>query len=100
MPAYMIFTREGPVRDEAEMAEYARKNAANGAVYAETYEARALAFYGAQEVLEGEGPEGVVLLEFPDAERARAWYHGPEYQDALQHRLKGADYRCTLVEGV
>lgn len=100
MPAYMIFTREGPVRDEAEMAEYARKNGANGALYAEKYGVKALAFYGALEAIEGEGPDGVVLLEFADAATARAWYDSPEYQDALQHRRKGADYRCTLVEGV
>lgn len=100
MPAYMIFTREGPVRDEAEMAEYARKNAANGAIYAEKYGVTALAFYGALETIEGEGPDGVVVLEFADAAAARAWYNGPEYQDALPHRIKAATYRCTIVDGV
>ena len=105
MAAYLIFTREGPIRDEAEMAQYSAKNAANSPKYAADYEAKALAFYGAQQVLEtagpdDKGPDGVVLLEFPDAAKARAWYDSPEYQDALQHRLNGASYRCTLVEGV
>jgi uncharacterized protein (DUF1330 family) len=100
MAAYLIFTREGPVRDEAEMAQYAAKNAAAGPTYAASYGIRPLAFYGALEAIEGDAPDGVVLLEFPDAAKARAWYDSPEYQDALQHRLKAATYRCTLVEGV
>ena len=105
MPAYLIFTREGPVHDEAEMAQYAAKNAAAGATYAADYGVKALAFYTPQQVLEtagpdDKGPDGVVVLEFPDAEKARGWYDSPEYQDALQHRLKAATYRCVLVEGV
>ncbi len=30
---------------------------------------------------------------------ARAWYHGPAYQDALKHRLRGAEYRVMLTAG-
>lgn len=61
---------------------------------------KVLAAYGPQETLEGEGPEGVVIVEFPSKEAAHAWYHGPEYQDVVQHRFKGARYRAVLVEGV
>jgi uncharacterized protein (DUF1330 family) len=98
MTAYMIFTREGPVRDEAEMAQYSAKNQAAAGKYVAEYGLKPLTFYGKQEVIEGDGPDGIVLLEFPDAEKARAWYDSPEYQDALQHRLKGATYRCAIVE--
>lgn len=100
MTAYMIFTREGPVRDEAEMAQYSAKNQAAAGKYVADYGLKPLTFYGAQQVIEGDGPDGIVLLEFPDAEKARAWYDSPEYQDALQHRLNAATYRCAIVESV
>ena len=41
-----------------------------------------------------------MLVEFPDMDAAKAWYHSPAYQDALQHRLKGADYRVILAQGL
>jgi uncharacterized protein (DUF1330 family) len=100
MPAYMIFTREGPITDQAAMDDYAAANQAAGARYVEDHKMRPLAFYGAQECFEGEAPDGVVLIEFPTAEDARGWYNSPDYQAALAHRLKGATYRVVLVEGV
>lgn len=96
MTAYMIFMREGPVRDEAEMAEYQRKNRANPP----DPNLVPLVAYGALEAVEGEAPDGVILLSFPTAADARAWYNGPAYQDALQHRLKAATYRAMIVEGL
>ena len=35
---------------------------------------------GDVEVLEGEWPGHVVLIEFPDRDSARAWYRSPTYQ--------------------
>jgi uncharacterized protein (DUF1330 family) len=61
---------------------------------------KALAYYGAVEVLEGPPVDGVVVVEFPDMAAARAWYDSPEYQDAKAHRLKAADYRVMLVQGL
>ncbi len=100
MPAYMIFTREGPIVDEAAIAEYGGMNQSNAGQWVEQFAIKPLAVYGAQEVIEGSGPEGVVLLEFPDADKARAWYNSPEYQKAIPLRMKGAPYRCVLVEGL
>ena len=100
MPAYMIFTREGPITDQAEMDAYAGGNRAHGALYADKHKIKPLAFYGPTETFEGDAPDGVVLLEFPTADDARGWYNSPEYQAAMVHRLKGATYRVTLVEGV
>ncbi|RZM31916.1 MAG: DUF1330 domain-containing protein, partial [Sphingomonas sp.] len=54
----------------------------------------------AVETLEGPAVEGAVILEFPDVAEAHAWYDSPAYQDALQHRLKGADYRVFVIEGL
>jgi uncharacterized protein (DUF1330 family) len=96
----MIFTREGPVRDPEAMQVYGAANQANARIYAEQYKIKPLAAYGALETLEGEAADGLVLLEFPTADDARAWYASPEYQEAMAHRLKGADYRCLLVEGL
>ena len=96
MPAYMIFLREGPVRDEAEMAEYQRKNRAAPPDPNLT----PLVAYGVLEAMEGEAPDGVILLRFPTAADAKAWYESPAYQDAMQHRLKAATYRAMIVEGL
>jgi len=51
-------------------------------------------------VLEGNEIEGAVILRFPDMAAARDWYNSPVYQEALQHRLKGANYRAFIIEGV
>jgi uncharacterized protein (DUF1330 family) len=50
--------------------------------------------------LEGPPVEGAVILSFPSMSEARAWYESPAYQAAREHRLKGAEYRVFLVEGL
>ena len=66
--------------------------AANGATY--------LARGGAAELLEGTGdPKRVVLLEFADADAARAWYDSDEYTAARAAREGAATGRFVLVEG-
>jgi len=95
MPAYVIFIRNS-VSDAEEMKTYSQKaGAARG-----DHKLTPLAFYGASETWEGEPAEGVVLLQFPDMAQAKAWYTSPAYQEALQHRLKGADYRVILADGL
>lgn len=96
MAAYMIFIREQPVRDDVAMAEYRRLNRDSATGHA----LKPLVVYGKVEAVEGTAPDGIVLLEFPDAEQARAWYHSPAYQAALPHRLRAADYRALIVEGL
>ena len=59
-----------------------------------------LVVYGALEALEGDAPDGVVILRFPTVEDARAWYNSPAYQAAVAYRKKGADYRAFIVEGL
>jgi uncharacterized protein (DUF1330 family) len=36
----------------------------------------------------------------PSVEEARAWYDSPAYQEAAQHRFRGAVYRGLIVEVV
>ncbi|HEY6130522.1 MAG TPA: DUF1330 domain-containing protein [Halioglobus sp.] len=96
MTAYMIFIREGEIFNQAEMALYSQSNRDNiGA-----FKLKPLVVYGDLETMEGEAPDGVVVLEFPTMEDARAWYFSPGYQAAAQHRKNGANYRAFLVEGV
>ena len=95
MTAYMFFIREDPVRDEAEMAEYQRMNRENR----HDFKIKPLVVYGAAEAVEGKAPDGVILVEFPSVEEAKAWYNSPGYQAALPHRMKAADYRAFIIEG-
>ncbi len=95
MPAYAIFIRD-ITKDPAEMQTYSEK--AGGAVAGHTLIPRVV--YGRHEVLEGPPVEGVVVLEFPSMEAAKAWYDSPAYREAREHRFKGADYRAVLVEGL
>ena len=95
MPAYAIFIKN-KTTDADELKTYGQKaGAARG-----DHKITPLAYYGAVEVLEGDPAEGVVLLQFPDMAAARAWYSSPAYQEAMQHRLKGADYRVILADGL
>jgi uncharacterized protein (DUF1330 family) len=95
MSAYVIMIRDRLTDAEAfatygKMAKEARGSSPP----------KPLAFYGANEALEGPPADGVVILEFPDMAAAKAWYESPAYQAAKTYRLAGADYRVILVEGV
>jgi uncharacterized protein (DUF1330 family) len=94
--AYVVLFREGPVKDPAAMEEYQRLGRARPRAVNLT----PLVVYGAQTPLEGEAPDGVVVLKFDSTEDAKAWYYSPAYQEAVVHRLKAADYRGVIVEGL
>lgn len=96
MPAYMLFIRDEPVRDPAAMAEYQRLNRENTG----DFKIKPLVVYGATEAVEGEAPDGVIMVEFPTVEDAKAWYNSPGYQAALPFRKKAADYRAFIVQGL
>lgn len=93
MAAYAIFIRNS-ISDPEEMKIYGGKAAAARGDF------KLLAAYGPSETMEGQKSEGQVLIEFKSMEDARAWYNSAAYQDALQHRLKGADYRVIFFEGL
>jgi len=95
MTSYVVFTRERTI-DQAEMGIYATAAGAAGVGHPIT----PLAFYGPIETLEGPEVEGSVIISFPTLAEAHAWYHSPAYQAAMAHRLKGAEYRVFIVEGV
>lgn len=95
MPAYVILIKNNTI-DADELKTYAKQAAAARG----DHQITPLAFYGSMDVLEGDAAEGVALLQFPDMAQARAWYESPAYQDAKQHRVKGANYQVILTEGL
>jgi uncharacterized protein (DUF1330 family) len=60
-----------------------------------------LARTASHERIEGEGnnPALMVIIEWPSAEAAKAFYSDPEYQPHLAARLSGADNHFFLIEG-
>lgn len=96
MPAYVLFIRESEIRDPSEMAIYQRM----ARQIPPHPKLTALAAYGMMEALEGEAPDGVVLLQFPTVDDAKEWYNSPAYQAAAPHRRNGADYRAFIVQGL
>jgi uncharacterized protein (DUF1330 family) len=95
LKAYVIFFVES-VHDLARLEEYRRVARPT----LQEYGAEFRVVRGRFEVLEGDPVSGVVMLEFASMERARAWYHSPEYQTALKHRLAASSSRTVLCEAL
>lgn len=65
------------------------------------YGGRFLARGGKTEVLEGSVPGSrIVVAEYESVEKAKQFYHSPEYQAARQKRLGAADFSLVVVDGV
>ena len=96
MPAYVIAdVRE--VRDLETLVEYRRRNTDAVA----NHGGRFLARGGEVEVLEGPWPhERCVIMEFPDAAAARAWYGSDEYAPLKAMRQAASDTQIILADGV
>lgn len=54
---------------------------------------------GRIEVLEGAWPGHLVIIEFPDRAKARAWYDSPAYQAMLRLRTDNAVCDTIIAEG-
>jgi uncharacterized protein (DUF1330 family) len=67
----------------------------------ERYGGRYIVRGGAAELIEGgPPPKTLVIVEFPDMARARAWYGSPDYAEALKLRAGALERRLVFVEGV
>ena len=65
------------------------------------YQGKFIVRGGPAETLEGDWHPGrIVILEFPNSERARQWWNSPEYAPAKLIRQGASDTRMILVEGV
>ena len=96
MTVYAVIIKEEPTHTQAEYDEYLRiaGQSRGGHVI------KPLAMYGETVALEGKGADGVVILEFPDMDAAKAWYYSDSYQKAVPHRLASANFRSFLVQGM
>jgi len=95
MAAYLIADVE--VRDAEAYEEYRQKVPAVIAAYGGRYLVRG----GAFERLEGDGAmHRVVVLEFPDMARVRAFYESAEYQRLIPVRQKASRANLFAVDGV
>jgi uncharacterized protein (DUF1330 family) len=64
------------------------------------YGARYLARGGTIEPLEGGwDPKRIVIIEFPDMARLKAWYESAEYKPLITLRQRSARARLLAVEG-
>ena len=95
MPAYIVV--EINVQDAATYERYKQLAPPSIAAYGGRYLVRG----GKTDTLEGKwNPPRFVMLEFPTAQQARAWWESPEYASAKALRQKCAGTEMILVEGV
>lgn len=95
MPAYAIAHLHDP-RPHPEVVEYLGRIQATLSPFA----GRFLVHGAAVELLEGNWPGTVVVIEFPGMAEARGWYESPAYQEILPLRTKNMRADTILVEGV
>src|SRR5215207_2529450 len=94
VPAYMIVEVE--TTDEALMTEYRKHTPGAVAKFGGKFIVRG----GKTRTLEGGWtPSRVVVLEFPDYEKAEAFYFGENYKPILEMRLKAGKSKAILVDG-
>jgi uncharacterized protein (DUF1330 family) len=95
MPAYVLADVRA-VRDLEALVEYRRRNTDAVA----NHGGRFLIRGGELELLEGDWPtQRIVLIEFPDAAAARAWWESDEYAPLKAMRREASDTNIVLVEG-
>jgi len=84
------------VKDADEYAKYAALAGPAVAKYGGEFLARG----GACAQMEGTGRARNVIIRFKDMATAKAFYHGPEYREALAFGLPAAEREYTFVEGI
>ena len=95
MPAYLI--ADVAVHDPERYRDYTAGMPGSIAPYGGRFLVRG----GDVEPLEGPWRPGrVVVIEFPDLERARAWYGSEEYQELMRVRQEASSASLLLVEGL
>jgi uncharacterized protein (DUF1330 family) len=95
MAAYVI--SDVTMKNAEAVRTYRTRAAASIAQYGGRYLVRG----GPIETLEGGWtPRNIIVVEFPDVERARAWYRSAEYAQALAVRDEALSRNLILVDGV
>ena len=52
------------------------------------------------EVIEGDWPGFLIVIEFPNRDQARGWYRSTAYQEILKLRLENAEGAVIFVDTV
>ncbi|MDE2363704.1 MAG: DUF1330 domain-containing protein [Hyphomicrobiales bacterium] len=94
MPAYVINDME--ITDLSMFEDYKKMSPPTVAQFGGRFLARG----GRTETVEGDwSPKRLVILEFPDMERALAWVNSAEYAPARALRQKSSRSSIIVVEG-
>ena len=95
MAAYLI--SDVTVKDAEAFQVYRTRAAASIKQHGGRYLVRG----GPIDALEGSwAPSTIIIVEFPDIERARTWYDSPEYASALAFRDDALSRNLILVDGI
>jgi uncharacterized protein (DUF1330 family) len=95
MPAYIIVEVE--VKDPEKYEDYKKLTPAS----LEPYGGKFIVRGGKAELIEGdEKPNRIVILEFENSEKAKAWWNSPLYNEAKKIRHAAAKSRMILVDGI
>jgi uncharacterized protein (DUF1330 family) len=68
--------------------------------FIEKHGGRYLTRSGTHEMLEGDKPTRVVIVEFPSKDAAKAWYNDPGYQPLIPDRHAVTKSTMILIDGV
>ncbi len=94
--AVYVIANVTEARDRDALAEYRRRNTGTVAKYGGRFLVRG----GEQETLEGDWPGvRIVVMEFDDADAARAWWNSEEYAPLKELRRGASVTDIVLVEG-
>ena len=94
MPAYSVAVMN--VSDQEKYQQYAKLAGPAVAKYGGKFLFRA----GNAEVMEGKFDYSrMVVVEFPDVDSARKYFHSREYQEARAARQGAADFNLIILEG-
>jgi uncharacterized protein (DUF1330 family) len=92
-----VYIAEHEVQDPKVYASYA----ARAEETVKTFGGRFLVKGGKANSLQGEPPKGrVVVITFDSVEKAQGWYNSPAFQEIKPIRMRAANSRVLIVEGV
>jgi uncharacterized protein (DUF1330 family) len=95
MPAYVIV--EVSIHNPVEYEDYKKLTP----VSLIPFDGKFIVRGGKAETLEGEwNPERIVVIEFPDIEKANAWWNSEEYAQAKALRQRTSYTKMIVVPGV
>jgi uncharacterized protein (DUF1330 family) len=96
-PVYLI-SEADTITDLATIKEYGAKVGDTLAPFNGHY--HFIVAGGKAQSLEGEAPQGIVVIAFDSAEQAHAWYDSPAYQAIKPIRQSATKGRMFIVAGI